>query len=173
MVHTDTTPYALTRTDVTALRKADSVTFHYNALANVLDNGDRRSFVRAHKQVTLAERERDPFSSDRFHEIDLGPAGEQHRVQNYGDGDGPWTAFEMIHSAQVTETWRTAARSLKAGETIAMVWTRDNNSELTRAAGLHVDSLTIAVGVRGKPARHYHVHTSITLDNSARMIRPA
>lgn len=166
------TRYALTRMDIAALRKADRVSFHYNV--RHVDNGERRSFIRAHKEPTYAERERDPFAREQIHEIDLGPNGEHHRVINYGDRhDGGWSAFESVMAAQVTETWRTVVRSLKVGETIVMHWTRDNNSETIRKADLHVDELTVSVGKEGAQngARWYHIATRITPDNTARMVQ--
>lgn len=168
------TRYALTRTDIAALRKADLVSFHYN-VRRTSDDGanDRVTVIRAHKRPTYAERERDPFAREIVHEIDLG-AANLHRVTNHGERhDGGWTAYESILSAQYVETWRTAVRSLKVGETIMMHWTRDNNSETIRKAGLHVDELTISVGVQGKSARWYHIDTRITPDNTARMIQRA
>lgn len=166
----------LTRTDINALRQADSVTFHYNARTD--QNGTRSCFVRAHKRVTDEEREHDPFAPyERTHTIDLG-TWEDHRLTDYGNDytamhGAKYSAFVMIHSASVVQTWLTIARSLKVGEEIVMHWTRDNNNQLLEQAGLHRDQLEIAVGMPGKPARYYLVDVSTSLDNSARMIQPA
>lgn len=166
--------YELTRADITALRTANTVVFVYNGAAHPVTREAqtaRASYIRAIKEPTMAERDRDPFAREIVHVIDLGEGKGSHRLTDYeGGGDHEYTATAVLLTCRYDERWQSVARSLKVGESIVMHWQRNNDNGYVREAGLHVDSLDLVIGREGKPARHYHVAESITPDNSARMV---
>ena len=160
---TDTTTLSatvLTSTDVKALRHADTICFDH------LTDGTGR--IRA---ILRAENTNTGF--EQTHTI----LTHSSRVKDYGrdhtyNPDVVYSAYASSLSAKYDGVTRTLARHLKVGCEVGLVWTRDNNSELIRAAGMHFDSLHVHVQPKGaKVADEYLVQASVGYDNSARMIR--
>ncbi len=171
-------PFALTRDDITALKVADSVTFHI---------GDHFSGIRAHLDDTgrtriYTRREQLLFAiadqySGRAREI-----GADQSAMGYGGYTGgtnwAWPSsrvrgvecFHMEHGSSYDVEWQSIVRLMRPGITLQLTWVADNNNDLVRAAGLHVDELSIGWG-EGAGKVRYQITRSVCADNSARMIK--
>ena len=81
------------------------------------------------------------------------------------------SAFSMIGSAQFSESWRTIATMLRAGDEIRLEWLPDYHSnDYARMVGLHVD--VVRLDVRRKDNRlTFDLNQSVCPDNSARMMQ--
>lgn len=155
--------------DIAALRAAYSVTFHTNM---------GRAFIRAYKRTapgcdvfTAREQRLFPVADDseRFREITV-----DHTAYGYEPGWRGATdylvAFHMIHTAEYRETWRTVVELIRAGDRVRLDWVADNNSTTLVEHELHADELRLHIA-RGERKMIFHIATSVTPDNSARMIR--
>jgi hypothetical protein len=146
----------ITTQEARALRNADALCFDHRA--------DGTAAIRA------IRRENTSTGFEETVTIELDPATS--RVQNYGDGDGPWVGFGYVGSPQHSPIAHTLVRHIKSGSRIGFVWTRDNNSPLTRDAGIVVDMLDVKVE-NGKVCDTFRIITQVGQDNSARLIRRA
>jgi hypothetical protein len=151
------------KTDLTALRKADSVCFDHNIRTTA--GPERVSMIRAIKRAPYDTT--DPFAQDVTHAINV-----DSRAFSYdhpSDSDN-LTAFEMLHSAQVTETWQTIVGLLRVGDDLKLVWAAGNSNGYLEESNLHRDELRLEVTRNGKRLT-FHVATSVCPNNSARMIK--
>ena len=99
----------LSRLDVAALRKANTVSFHYT---------QGRAFIRATKRMEPSER--DPFAPKEVSvEIECASC-----LRSYDDDIKPnaYKAFDMIHSAQLHEEWQTIAALAREGDEVTLHW---------------------------------------------------
>lgn len=147
----------LTSTDARAIRTADALCFDQNP--------DGTGVIRA------VFRAKDLIGGGRTTEYTV-EVPVLSRVNNYGPGDGPWVCFAMVMSAQYDDRAQTFVRRMKAGTKIALIWTRDNASLVTREAGLYVDALDMKVQ-NGLVCDTYRVANFVGLDNTARMTQIA
>jgi hypothetical protein len=167
----------LSADDITALRMADSITFHHgppNARYVA-------TCVRAHLSGGFSDepriwtaREQRLFPSgdtgggrDRLREV----TPERSTVTGYDWPAGTFPdaqAFHMMHS--ITPEWATIASLLRAGDTLRVSWRADNNNENHTGAGFHQDELRLSVH-RGARVMNFLITKSVGPDNSARMIR--
>lgn len=155
----------LNKVDIQALRQADRISFHRH-------NGE--SSVVCTKEMRRAG----PFEErERKHEI---PCQDTIRAYNGPDGDyqdaRAAQCFEMIHSAQVSETWRTIAGLVRAGDEIELEWiANDANGYLKSATSegrqLYHDKLYLHIRRGGRRALSFYLDDSICPNNTARMIR--
>lgn len=173
---TDTMVGTLSADDVAALRMASSVTFHhYQGHAFI------RAYIRPEgRRETYTQRQQILFPEP------TSIPGERHRdvtvsgsISGYGKHGGGWrvdsddvtaSAFHMITSARFAPTWVTIAALLTAGETVALEWIADNNTENHDSVGFHCDQLQLTA-TKGKRTRVFSVAERVGPDNSARMIR--
>lgn len=171
---------ALTADDVHALRRADNLSFHvYEGKASIrayLGTEDWKILTAREQRVF--KRDGSPLPGERMREIAC-----QWGAHGYPEGDGmgiAWrgeespdlSAYASVVSGTYNALWPTTSSLIGAGDTLTLHWTADCNTGTIREAGLHVDTLTItATSASGKRERTFHVDTSITPDNSARMIR--
>lgn len=183
------TPQILTTDDVAALRKADSVTFHYFRGAGVIRAHLRGGYSNPPRIYTAREQRMfpntDSYSADRMREISVqtvlsgyASGGEtawrmtDSGSSHTGGADSNPAAFHMEHSGQYSPTWQTIARAIHSGDRIRLTWTADNNNETFRLASLHADELhLIIMRADAKPHATFLVDHSVTPDNSARMIQ--
>lgn len=145
----------LTTEDTQWLRKADALCFDLLA-----DNTSRLRVIR-----------RQPSGQG----VDLTwviPALDT-RVNNYGVGDGPWTGFHMEMNVAYDLKSQTIIRRLRAGTDFVLVWTRNNDNDVLREAGLVCDELHIRIGKADGKADTFMVAKQVGRDNTARMIRRA
>jgi len=160
--------YEITKVDIAAMRKADIICFRHS-------NG--KSQIEAVKKMTEKELQKNPFQTEiridiacdyRLHDYDKDKISSDES-DSYRKGNN-FKAFEMLHSAQYTETWITIASLLKAGDALTLFWVRDGKSNgLCVEAGLHGDELIMII-TRDAREMHFSIDTSISLNNSARMI---
>jgi len=172
-------PGVLARDDLTALRLADAVTFHHNTIA---DGGPRISLhlesrMSDEPRIFTATQQRVFPTADgrgRIRDIRLESATSGYPTggsPGWSSADAPHlSCFYMIHSAQFTECWPTIPRLLKVGDRLALRWVADNNTEILTDAGLHNDELRLYVH-RAGGRLVFPIATSVSPDNSARMIR--
>lgn len=147
----------LTTQDARALRNADSICFDH------LPDGTGR--IRA---ILRADH-----SSTGYEQVHIITA-ESSRIDDYQPEphSGTYTGFAMAMSAKYDPTTVTIVRHLRAGSKFALIWVRDNNSPITREAGIVVDELRIRIQQRNaKTADEFNVDTRVSLDNSARMVQ--
>ncbi len=173
----------LTKTDLAALRKADSIcfdtTFRYD-LSQGYRRHDFEAQIRAVKRTSEKEKTRDPFAPyDRTHYI----ACEAH-LNAYAFDDSSVIehrrilaadkAFHMIHSANFCDHWRGILAFLRVGDDLVLRWTADNNNRLVSNASLHVDQLELEIQRTTKAGRTlryvFLIDFQVSANNSARMI---
>jgi hypothetical protein len=149
----------LSRLDIAALRKADSVVFRQSF--------DRTGEIVAIKEPTQTQRERDPFAQEVRHRIAVGS-----HVHTYGRESGArHSAFEMIQNADYAPAWTTIAGLLRVGDIVSLSWLRGNQTESLNGAGMVRDELRLAVK-RGERGRFvFLVSVRVGPDNSARMTK--
>ncbi len=172
--------HVLTRDDVTALRGADEVMFHYGPqTGSIVRAGLRGERSSGKPRVYSAAQQlrypnTDTYSDDRHRDIPCGASmfGHGHDTEpGWRAEDHPRAvAFEMFQNAAYNAAWRTIVELIKPGDALTLQWAADNNSDTVRKAGLHVDELRLLVR-RGDRTLTFHLQRSITPDNSARMIR--
>lgn len=172
------TAVELSADDVRALRTADTVSFHYydgRGYIQLTIDGERSGTLRV---LSVADQRAFPqrvdMSAERRRMIDV-----TTEILGYGaDGWTGWShetepraaAFEMVHAAQYSDVWTTLASLIRKGDRLTLKWTADNNTDITRNAGLHSDHLQLII-VRGDARLTFNLVTAVRLDNSARMIR--
>jgi len=174
---TTATVTVLTAEDVSALRKAESVTFHLNT--GGFFSGIRvslRSYTGDQRIYTATEQRLfpQPDSGDRQREIvpaENTAGGFTEHASHVLGGHGT-ECFHMIHSAQYDQEWLTVAGLLKAGDEIHLNWTADAHTNgLMRDNSLHGDRLRLCIVRPSKVRLMFAIATSVSYDNSARMVR--
>jgi len=155
----------LTREQLRAIRKAQSISFHGNSLVG----RDGKLYDEHTIRAGL-----DRSGSDTVVEIRVN--GAFGRWDSFGHHTGKATGFAMIGSSQFSPTWRTIAGLLREGDEIHLSWLADHHSNgYVHAVGLHVDVLKLTI-VRKSPTTgkksemHFEVEIGVSPDNSARMI---
>lgn len=138
----------LTRSDVAALRSADSVTFHSNVTMDY-----ERHVIKLTTNDGWA-REIEVSGTVRDYE---GPVKHFHAFAwDLSNLDGIATVF----------------RHVKAGDTLEFQWVRNNNNDILRDYGLVRDDFYIVVRNDDKGRRDkYFIASQTGRDNSARMVR--
>ena len=153
-----------------ALRKANRVCFYHRAAP------DASGFVSYIACVKTTDRTKlNPFEGETTLCFPV-----DYRLREYTKGDDriaydshTWNAFEMIHSAQSTEEWRTIVSLLRVGDKLTLQWERGGwTTEAMQHASpaFYGDRLSLIVE-RAKATLHFHIHTQISENNSARMVR--
>jgi len=168
---------SLTRDDITALRKATSFTLHTSAygigIKAYLRTGTD-TFSRTEQVIypdTHMTHER-----ARMIRTTAGISGHGHRTEPswWWNSDSPDTGRPTpacFYSAYDETIMQTIWATLRPGDTLHLSWTADNNNDLTRDAGLHVDHVHLVVNRGTLKDRRYLVGYQCSADNSARMIR--
>lgn len=164
----------LTAQDIKALRTAETVVFrHYKGDATI------EASLRDHMdggRVYTAEQQRlfpvTPGVDERQRVLTVNGL-----ITYYDDTTrrttGPEaTAFEMIHSAQYSQTWQTIASMLKVGDVLTIHFNGDRYANgYSHKTDLHIDGLNLDVK-RGKQDLSFIVAVSVAPANSARMVKP-
>jgi hypothetical protein len=158
--------HALTREDLAALRKCDTVSFH---------TFQGKAYVNACKRV----KDPGPFDPrEREWRVECGAA-----VTCYADEDRPSTerlkaarCFAMHHACSCNQEWRTLVdHLLRVGDVPTLDWVAGNDNGYlrgTRDGGqrLHHDQLFLLVKRKGRTLRVW-LADSICADNTARMVK--
>lgn len=178
----DRVPRNLTREDISALRTCDNVSLHSSPKYGCYI----RAYIAHYTQIYTAVEQRlfpdTSFADRRIREIPVTAS-----IQAHGDSwDGgsienwQWNSVspdessarpECFYSTYRQEITHTVWRALSVGDELHLKWTADNNSATIRLADLHADEVSLRVRKAGGKTFTYLLGYTITLDNSARMIR--
>jgi hypothetical protein len=153
---TDTTLYRIDATDRRALKSADSIVFSFY---------QGEGYIRANRD---ADRTPDGFSGQRRIPV-------QCSVHDYSDpaSTTEYTAFHMISSPGLSDSWQTIRNRIALGSTIHLLWIRNNQSETLDSVGYYRDELRLTVTTERGKSETYLVAVQVGPDNSARMVRVA
>jgi hypothetical protein len=159
--------------DVAALRIAETVSFHVhkgetyiNASIDVQRVGEPRIFT-AREQRVLPQAD----DWNRKRHIPTGGGARGYDGDSSWRGDERTTAFEMVHSARYSDTWKTIVSLLKVGDVLSLDFCGDGGSNgNTKPYGIHVDTLHLNVR-RGDQRLRFLVDFSACVDNSARAVK--
>lgn len=160
----------LTKLDIAALRKADSICFDHNVRSGFDDDTRRGHFIRAIKR--RAPSDSDPYATDITHRIEVTSYLHDYAADRELDRDGTmfpsyFTAFHMAH--HVSPELETVFATLRPGDRLDMGWARGNSTRNLEEAGLHRDELRLTVRRGEKWKRTFLVAVSVCPDNTARM----
>lgn len=155
---TNETAIRITSEQAKALRKADSLVFHFN-------NGEH--YIRAIKE------DKDEFGvREREVRIDV-----QGRVEVYGRykhnlGEVEQCSEVCTH-AQMDKNIQTAFAGIRKDDIVYLRWIANNNNQYLDNAGLYQDYLYLQVhrGGMNSNVKEYFIATSITPNNSAKMCK--
>ena len=176
MSTTVTETLTLTADDVKAIRLAEQVVFRIREGKSTLEVSLDRGWGEEPRVFTAAEQRLFPMNDvlgGRLRMIEVrGSISGYHAPDETRTVFGPEArAFEMIHSAQYFDVWKTIASLLRTGDQVRLMFNADGHSnEITRKAGLHVDTLSLEV-MRGDRWMVFQVSSRTGWDNTARMIQ--
>lgn len=167
--------------DIAAMKMADTVSLHLNNHTGSLLRLHLRSYgepvIYSKRQQQLFTNTRDVITGERGR--DIIPKAVAFGYDDGDDGRGwRWeegqeripSCFDMIST---NDAWFSIVRTLRVGDELTLQWSADNNNDLVREAGLHVDQVSLIVTpAREKaPKNVWHLRTSVGRNNSARMIK--
>jgi len=149
------TTQAITKLDISAMKKADYICFRYNA-RNKLSQID-----------CVKEIKDEPFGYSKHYSIDV------CIISNGSIGNGI-TGYASISYSSDNLKWQTIVSQIRIGDTIKLHWYRNaGESNLLKEHGIVCDYLYLRV-YRGKKIFEYFIDAcNSTADSSARMIRTA
>lgn len=170
----------ISKTDLAALRKADSIVFHHDRPGDRVNGTAGR--IRCLKRLSAREQEQDPFAPDsREYGIDC-----ESWIKFPGDSipkDCTPTDFrDKLRAAEVMSVYRfhnngsvlsTVIDLIRANDTVKLSWYYDAGNNYTQNGGLHSDMLELHIERPGKKqSKHFAflLRYSVCPDNSARMI---
>lgn len=145
----------ITAQDLRALRHADRVTFH-----RYRDGGG--------EIVARVDASRSSTGFEQGHGIAVDSTVE---CFDRSSASG-WLCYAWWPNSRVDPIALTLIHWLRAGDDVSLRWRGGNDSPLMKDAGLHLDELMLVVK-RGKTSRVWRAAVSVSLDNTARMVRPA
>jgi hypothetical protein len=149
---------ALTKIDISALKKADRICFRtYKGESNI----ECVKRIKSEK-----EKIENPYSDEIRHNISV-----KHNLQDYGRikiVENNFEAFELVYD--YSEEMQSIIAFLKENDEITIVWVRDNNNQYVDGVRLHVDVLKIRIN-RGDKTFLFIINHSVCEDNNARMIK--
>lgn len=163
--------YKLSKLDVAALRKMDSLSVYRDVAKN-------ESRVTATKEPTYQERERDPFVQSVNYAIG---APVNIRASDYSlwreDAKNEATknarAFALVHvyREQVTHAG-SVLKLLRVGDEIGFEFRADSHANgYVARARLHADTLALLLFREGKLVAEFELDASTCEDNTARMVK--
>ena len=149
------TTQAITKLDISAMKKADYICFRYNA-RNKLSQID-----------CVKEIKDEPFGYSKHYSIDVGIISNGNNVNGI-------IGYSSISYSNGNMQWQTIVSQIRIGDTIKLYWYRNaGESNLLKERGLVCDYLYLRV-YRGEKIFEYFIDAcNSTADSSARMIRTA
>lgn len=145
----------LTRSDVAALRSADSRTFHSDITSD-------------YERHVIKLTTNDGWTR----EIEVSGTVRDYAFVRYDGHGNHYHAFawDLSNSEGIATVWR----HVKAGDTLEFQWVRNNNTPTLRDYGLVRDDFYIIVRNDDKGRRDkYFIASHTGRDDSARMVREA
>jgi hypothetical protein len=162
----------LTVQDIKALRTAETVVFrHYKGVPTI------EVYLRDHTEplIYTAVQQRlfpEPGVDERKRTLAVGGLITYYDDDSRKTAGPEGNAFEMIHSAQYSQTWKTITSLLKVGDVLTLHFNGDRYSNgYSKKAYLHIDGLNLDIK-RGKAQLSFMVAVGVCLANSARMVKP-
>ena len=143
----------LTKTDLTALRKATNICFDHDK-----DDGGQ---IRAIKRPGWKAREKDPFLQDIT-----------YRIAVESNLNGRKKAFHMEHYTSEDRRWQTIVYFLKPGDDVSLKWDDGGHTNQYLAdAGFKGDGLSLKITRKNKHFEFFISSRVCPKGNSAGMIR--
>jgi hypothetical protein len=170
MLDATETKTGLDAIQVAALRKGDTVCFFHR---HVPDTTGETSYICATKKHEANPI--DPFGPRETSII----IPVEWRLRDYTRGEkipydsADWKGFSWIGSARYHEEWVTIASLLRVGDKLTLLWQRGGfttEAQANATPHFYGDSLSLLVE-RGERQLQFHIETSVSEDNTARMIR--
>jgi hypothetical protein len=145
----------LERHHLRAFRSADSLAFHH------LPNRQGEIVLRKRAESTTSGfEEQVSIFTDSY----VGDYSRHEIGQRY-------TGFHLAYG--YNDLMRTLVGRLQVGDTLGLVWRRDNNNDILRDAGLHGDEVMLVITKKTGKKETYLLDSSVYRDNSARAIKIA
>jgi hypothetical protein len=173
-------PLTLDGDDVAALRLADCVSFCRHEQQNYIlawlrggHEDDLRVFTAQEQRLFPGTA---PHIPDRKRRIDCAgsvygyPPEDNQRAWDHLTKPGV-ICYEPNVGGRYSDTWTTLAGLLKPGDRLWLRWTADISQALRHDYGLHRDTLHLIIQ-RGEERLTFLLADRVTVNNSARMIRP-
>lgn len=117
----------LTKTDIAAMKKADSICFYYDR--------EKGSTIHAIKK----ESETNPFEQ-RYTINSI-----ESKFTCYGDIRHFSKGFQWVSYTYCDFCWQTFLHIVKPGDIVSFHWITDNNNQYVKDANLHVDQFHLIV----------------------------
>jgi hypothetical protein len=164
-------PYKLTKQDIAALRKMDSLSVYRDVAKD-------ESRVTCTKEPTREEKERDPFVQEVRYAIGAPVRIKASEFSTWSDDTRNEAtkgarafAHISIYREQITHAG-SILRLLRAGDEIGFEFRADSHSNgYVARARLHADVLALLMYREGKLVAEYELDHGISPDNSARMVK--
>lgn len=185
MTTTTTTDTALSADDITALRMADSITFHYGPAGTSYVGTCIRVYLRGghtdQPRIWTAREQRlfpevGNIDTDRIRVImpdrsSLSGYSGSSGMSTWAGSDRPQAvAYHTMHHR--SDEWETITGLMRAGDSVRLSWLAGNNSDVLRKAGFHCDELRLSIHRGESRVMRFLITRSVGPHNSARMIRP-
>lgn len=152
-----TADHELTAEDIKSLRTAGTLCFDWNRRAGTAG-------IRAIKECSGQD--------DYTYKVPTGSRLTDYATDRWGGTDTSDLNTGYVYKGSVrfcerTQTW---LGLLKPGDKLTLLWVANGNSQITKDAGLHEDSLDLLVERKGKRLV-FRVDDRCGLDDLARMLR--
>jgi hypothetical protein len=184
MNDTTTVAMALTADDLAAWRIADSYSLHTNKDHDCGANTLIRLYCKAYGDPAVFTTRQQILFPDphMLHQTRVRDLFVEGRATGYKDASTAWSwpswsgaddqepVPSCFYSGYDMRVWATIGRALRVGSVLRVLWVADNNTEIARDAGLHLDSVDLEA-VTGKHTDRWNVGHETCRDNTARMIK--
>jgi hypothetical protein len=171
---------ALSKQDVQALRKADTVVFHHDRLGDRKNGNSGR--IRCIKRTSQAEMERDPYApQDREYELEVDswitlghdsiPDGET--LSDFRDKIRGSEVVSPYHGYIGGNALSTCIGLMRVGDFVKLRWYYGAGNTHTDRANLHRDHLELQIErpqSKGVKLMTFLLRVGVCEDNSARML---
>jgi hypothetical protein len=170
----------LSKQDLAALRKADTVVFHHDRLSDRKNGSMGR--IRCIKRTSQAEMDRDPYApQDREYQMEV-DSWVNLGHDSIPDGETPSEFRDKLRGSEVVYPYHgyvggnalsTCIGLMRAGDTLKLKWYYGGENDYTKAAKLHRDHLELQIERQGKRETKlmtFLLRVSVCPDNSARML---
>ena len=152
--------YQITKIDIAALRKADSVSFARD---------EKGAFIAMTKKAG-DPTEANPFPQDVHYNVACDAHIADYTGSMWGRQHDCYRAAYHTTSAQWDEEWQTVASLLKPGDELTLAWAAGNDSPALREKGIMIDELRLNVS-RDRKRLVFLLARQTSVDDRWRMVR--